>query len=46
VGKNEIAQHRDHKRVCAAFGEEFVNPELKSAVQRKLRAEDFVLGED
>ena len=46
MGEDEIAQDRDHERVRAAFGEEFVDPKLKSAVQRELRVKDFVLGED
>ncbi len=46
MGENEIAKDGDHEGVGAAFGDEFVDPELKAAVQGELRAEDFVLGED
>lgn len=46
VGKNEIAKERGHEGVGAAFGQELVDPELKTAVQGELRAEDFVLAED
>jgi len=45
VGENEIAKDGDHKRVGAAFGEEFVDPELKAAVHGELSTEDLVLVE-
>src|SRR5882762_9122145 len=46
VGWDEVAEGGDHEGVGAAFGEEFVDPELKAAVQGEFCAEDFVLGED
>ena len=46
VGENKIAEGGDHEGIGAAFGEKFVDPELKAAVQGELRVEDFVLGED
>jgi hypothetical protein len=46
VGKDEIAEDGSHEGVGSAFGKEFVDPELKAAVQRELGGEDFVLGED
>ena len=46
VGENKIAEDLGHEGIGAAFGEKLVDPELKAAVQRELRAEDFVLGED
>jgi len=36
----------DHEGVGAAFGEELVDPELKTTVQGELSGQDFVLGED
>src|SRR5713226_3626622 len=42
VRQNKAAKYRRHEGIRAAFGEEFADPELKPAVQRKLRAEDFV----
>jgi hypothetical protein len=42
----EVPQNRNHERVGTAFVQKFVNPELKTAVQSELRAEDFVLAED
>ena len=46
VGENEIAKDRSHERIGAAFGQEFVDPELKAAMQGELRSEDFVLAEN
>jgi len=43
--KNQAAQHRNHERVGSVL-EKLVDPELKSAVQRELRAKHFVLRED
>ena len=40
------AENRFHERIGAAFAEEFIDPELKAAVQRELRSEDFVLRKD
>jgi len=42
VRQDEPAKNRRHERVGAAFGEEFADPELKAAVKRELRAENFV----
>jgi len=42
VRQDETAKNRGHEGVGAAFGEEFADPELKAAVKRELRAEDFV----
>ena len=46
MGENEIVEYGGHEGVGAAFGEELVDPELKTAVQSELRVQDFVLGED
>lgn len=46
VREDEPFQDGDHERVGAALGEEFVDPELKAAVQSELRAENLVLAED
>ena len=46
MGENEIAEDGGHEGIGAAFGEEFVDPELEAAVERELGGEDFVLGED
>ena len=46
VGENEIAEDGNHEGVGATFGEELVDPELKTAVQSELSGKDFVLGED
>jgi hypothetical protein len=45
VPEYETLEHRHHEGVSARF-EETVDPELKAAAQRELRAEDFVLGEN
>ena len=42
VRQNETAKNRRHEGIRAAFGEEFADPELKPAVKRELRAENFV----
>ncbi len=42
VRQDEAAKNRRHERIRAAFGKEFADPELKAAVKRELRAEDFV----
>src|SRR5260370_18392870 len=44
--QHKAAQNRFHERISPALAEKFVDPELKPAVQRELRAEDFVLAED
>ena len=46
MGENEIAEDGNHEGVGATFGEELVDPELKTAVQSELSGKDFVLGED
>jgi hypothetical protein len=46
VREDEIAEEGGHEGIGSAFGEEFVDPELKAAVQRELGGENFVLGED
>jgi hypothetical protein len=46
VGEDEVAQNWSHEGVGAAFGEEFVDPELEAAVESELGGKDFVLGED
>jgi hypothetical protein len=46
VREDEIAEEGNHEGVGAAFGEEFVDPELKAAVQGEFSTEDLVLGED
>lgn len=43
--KNQDAQHLCHEGI-RAVGEKTIDPELKAAVQRKLRAEDLVLTEN
>src|SRR6266404_5079152 len=45
VRKNKSAKHRNHEWISAVF-QEFVDPELKSAVQRELRAKNLVLAEN
>jgi hypothetical protein len=42
VRQDETAKNRRHEGIRAAFGEEFADPELKAAVKRELRAENFV----
>jgi len=44
--KNEAAEDGGHERICAALVEKAVDPELKAAVKRELRSEDFVLPKD
>jgi len=46
VGEDEIAEDGGHEGVGSAFGEEFVDPELKAAVESELGGKNFVLGED
>jgi hypothetical protein len=45
VRQYEPAKYRNHERIGTAI-EEPVDPELKTTVQRELRAEDFVLAEN
>ena len=45
VRQHEVSQDRCHERI-RPVSEETVDPELKTAVQRELRAEDFVLGKN
>ena len=44
--KNEAAEDGGHEGICATLLEKAVDPELKAAVKRELRSEDFVLAED
>src|SRR5207245_10633735 len=46
VREDEAAKNGRHEWIRPAFGEEFVNPELKSAMQSKLRAENLVFAKD
>src|SRR5579859_5028352 len=43
--KHEVFQYRLHERISALF-KKTVNPKLKSAMQSKLRSEDFILSKD
>ena len=43
--QDESAKNGGHEWICSAF-EEFVDPELKTAVQCELRTENFVLREN
>jgi len=44
--QHEVLQDRDYKRIRSAVLKEAVDPRLKSAAERELRSEDFVLRED
>ena len=46
MGQDEPAKNRNHERISAAVIEEAIDPELKTAVERELCAEDFVFAED
>lgn len=46
VWQHEMVQDWDHKRVGGPVLQKAVDPGLKSAVESKFCAEDFVLGED
>jgi hypothetical protein len=43
--QHEVSQDRCHERI-RTVSEETVDPELKPAAPTKLRAKDFVFGED
>ena len=44
--KNEAAEDGGHEGICATLLEKAVDPELKAAVKRELRSEDFVLAKN
>ena len=44
MGHDKVAQDRHHERV-RAFGQELINPELKSSPESELGSEDFIFTE-
>src|SRR5262245_50421590 len=42
--QHEISKHWHHERVCS-FGQELLNPRLKTSPESECRAEHFVLSE-